>query len=954
MNSFYHSLILVFACTLSCYSQKAAFKNYNEQNGLPSSEVYQVFQDSKGFIWFATDNGVVRFDGGEFKLYNKSNGLADVVVFSIIEDSNDNLWFKTFTGVTSIYKDGKMTPYKFNDLIKPKHGVRSIAVDSLGQFYFSGNENGIRFFRITNKGVIEPIKILPSSAISPRAIYFLQMTKNDFLFGIRAVSRGLDAVYLNGKAYSIPLPKGEAVYTFCKTWRDEMYLSLGNQLYRLGSSTAELVYTSKEPIISLSVDRENDFWLGFLSDGAVRFSDNIFLHPLEMPSLKSQSVTSVLQDAEGGFWFSTLEKGVFYLPNPKILDYNLPEDSKMNFALSNDESVFVGFYNGTIMKIDKRTRKKDWSTDLHKPIVAGIFLEEDSLLWISTSIHSFLLNKHGRVVKEYRKGIYGESNVRKFFKSGNRIWGVNNGGALEFDLKSNLVSVYKLDFWCRNIFVDENDVYLAGVTGLRKTDKSFQKITEISAFKNDKISGLTLLPGRRILVSTVGSGFKIIDGEKIKAHSKEDGLIFESIYATAVDSSLWLGTEKGLLKVDLKLLLDKGEFSYDLLDKTTGLIGNKVNFITRSGNETWCISNDGFSVFDDLEIRFANRNPVPRLENTIVNSNPVDPPHLLDLTHRDNNIGFDFGFQSYNSRNLFLRHRSSSANEWNYTQDFNINYYSLAPGEYNFDVEYSTDRIHWKKIIFPSVVIIKPVWWETIYFKLMILLVTGLLFFIYFRAKYKGRILKLELADELKSEKERIAQDLHDNIGSRLVSLSLGLNHVVKEYEIESSTAEQIYSNVNSTVSELRDTIWAIQKEGVTITEFCDKLKNLIWRLRQNNSTMRYDLQIRTEHENLALKPTQAINLYRIVQEAIANSQKHSKADLILVNVYEDKLPYRFCIKVEDNGRGFVMNDSQLKEHYGLKNMRARAEEIKASFEICAQVEKGTQVMVSIPLSDRD
>src|SRR5258707_6999294 len=154
-------MALAVVLTADCVGQDAGFKNYNEQNGLPSSEVYQVFQDHEGFIWFATDNGVVKFDGGEFKLFNKSNGLADAVVFSVIEDPNNKLWFKTFAGATSIYKNGKMTPYKFNNRITSLKGTyNSIAVDSLGQVYVSSNTG---FFRITNYGVLEPIKILPAA-----------------------------------------------------------------------------------------------------------------------------------------------------------------------------------------------------------------------------------------------------------------------------------------------------------------------------------------------------------------------------------------------------------------------------------------------------------------------------------------------------------------------------------------------------------------------------------------------------------------------------------------------------------------------------------------------------------------------------------------------------------------------------------------------------------------------
>jgi signal transduction histidine kinase len=173
----------------------------------------------------------------------------------------------------------------------------------------------------------------------------------------------------------------------------------------------------------------------------------------------------------------------------------------------------------------------------------------------------------------------------------------------------------------------------------------------------------------------------------------------------------------------------------------------------------------------------------------------------------------------------------------------------------------------------------------------------------------------------------------------------------VKEYEIAPDTAEMIYTNVNTTVLELRDTIWAIQKEGITIAEFCDKIKNLVWRLRQNNGSVQYDLQISTEEEDYVLKPTQAINLYRIVQEAIANSQKHSGASSVIVQISQAMHVSRFFVKVEDNGKGFALDHSRSDESYGLKNMKARATEVNASFEIQSNVGEGTRVLTCLPLS---
>src|SRR5688572_14206832 len=103
--------LLFFVCLpwVEVRGQSFTIYNYSVPEGLPSSEVYDIFQDSKGFLWFASDNGVTKFDGSEFKNYHMKDGLTDPVVFSFFEDHNHRLWFRTFSGKLS---------YLENDSIK--------------------------------------------------------------------------------------------------------------------------------------------------------------------------------------------------------------------------------------------------------------------------------------------------------------------------------------------------------------------------------------------------------------------------------------------------------------------------------------------------------------------------------------------------------------------------------------------------------------------------------------------------------------------------------------------------------------------------------------------------------------------------------------------------------------------------------------------------------------------
>jgi len=78
---------LIFVSLLSgARAQSPSFRHFGVDQGLPSSEVYHVYQDSRGFIWFGTNMGVCRYDGGEFQVFDLEDGLTDNTVFEIYED----------------------------------------------------------------------------------------------------------------------------------------------------------------------------------------------------------------------------------------------------------------------------------------------------------------------------------------------------------------------------------------------------------------------------------------------------------------------------------------------------------------------------------------------------------------------------------------------------------------------------------------------------------------------------------------------------------------------------------------------------------------------------------------------------------------------------------------------------------------------------------------------------
>ncbi|TAG43161.1 MAG: tetratricopeptide repeat protein [Cytophagia bacterium] len=195
--------------------------------------------------------------------------------------------------------------------------------------------------------------------------------------------------------------------------------------------------------------------------------------------------------------------------------------------------------------------------------------------------------------------------------------------------------------------------------------------------------------------------------------------------------------------------------------------------------------------------------------------------------------------------------------------------------------------------------------------------------------KEKEKELERDLASmKMKHEKERIARDLHDNIGGQLTYLARSL---------ATSPDEKLNEMVGKAIKELRNTVWTVQHTEVSTEDIEDKIRNLI-------NQIDTDIEIDVLFDLLTpskLSAENGINLFRIIQEALQNAIKYSKAtqiEICLTLISEKKL----LLKIKDNGIGFDLEQAYKKrEHYGLLNMQARAELMQADFKIRTQPSKG-------------
>ena len=320
---FFKVFIVLVLYSLPSFSQfpQPNFRHYTVEDGLPSSEVYHAMQDSKGYIWFATDMGVSKFNGYEFQNFNLKDGLPDNIVFNIYEDYNGRIWFISHSGKLAYYHADSIHSYKYNDQLQGRFTHYDRVYKS--SFYVDLKDNvfisvyGLGYLRISQTGEITSCKHEGQASYdliqidSSRA--FLSYSTNGELplnlnIEVGNINMQIDMHNEIADANARIVKRRNGTYLF----------TARNQLIEIPDSNTFSRYFSNNSIIALKEDRQDNIWLGTFQGGVQFYKENLSARP-DRTYLHGLSVSSVLQDKEGGFWFTTLERGVYYMSSNEFL-----------------------------------------------------------------------------------------------------------------------------------------------------------------------------------------------------------------------------------------------------------------------------------------------------------------------------------------------------------------------------------------------------------------------------------------------------------------------------------------------------------------------------------------------------------------------------------------------------------------------------------------------------------
>ncbi len=609
---------------------KIDFNHLTLEDGLSQSSVYTILQDSEGYMWFGTTDGLNRYDGYKFEVYK--NDPTDITSISsnsisvIYEDSNRNLWLGTSGGGINLYNREKdnFSHYKpDNDNVETSisnGSITAILEDSKGRFWI-GTGNGLNLFDRENEEFIHFYADTNSTGLSNNNILSLyEDSKGNLWIGT-----------YDGLNLWDPASEG---FTY--------FQPDSNDSYSLSDNRISTIYE----------DNEGTLWIGTVRGGLNYYDpENGIFHSYEYDennplSISDNSIYSILEDSRGVLWIGTENNGLNFFDRDEEKFYRYTHDVSNHRGLSShsipvlyendDQILWIGTFNGGIDFVDRKYSKFEHYR--HEPNLDESLSNNSILSFLEDSRGNFLIGTDGgglnvfdRQTKEFAKFRHDPDNPATLSSDAilalqedqkERIWiGYYNGGVSMYDHETQKLKHYKHDpddpnsLNSNHIFVIHEDRsgelwFGSNDQGISKFDAENEKFLHYNSW--EVIRELYEDSHGNFWIGSYGGGLELLDRDNNEITTYTDtntALTSHVIYVIHEDreGNLWIGTKEGGLHL-FDPAISGGDSIISYTEKD-GLPSNEIKGILEDNNgNLWISTNNGLSKFNPETENFKNYN----------------------------------------------------------------------------------------------------------------------------------------------------------------------------------------------------------------------------------------------------------------------------------------------------------------------------------------------------------
>lgn len=894
-------IALFLFSNINLLAQSPFIQQITTSDGLPSNLVHKVFQDSKKFLWFATDAGVARYDGSKYDYFRKLEGLSSNDVVDIKEDSYGRIWFIHKNGLLDFFKDNsiynkKNTP--FLDSLKSNDHFMKIEQDPNGDIYFYQHSQ-LLVYQLTPRNQVIKYKLfsIPENTNSiPRRIQGMSVrclyrnNQNKFIMW------SLAGCYSTDKLSEYPTRINSSL-----NFRD-VITSSDNKKYVLTRSTDnlnkdstkysikrfnyEVEFDSIKPMVSLissyiySIleDRSGLLWISTLDHGVYCFRDRKEIYHLDIKDAKS-----VIQDHDNNIWIGSLKDGVYkispYFMSQQHFGTSLFDHSGI-YALCPYDSVRTWFTNGKrLYLLDRGQFYKLEFQKAENSINQIIQINPGTILTGETSKYQYAL-KGIRIDKASKKISYDEI-VRSKITMNKVIYNKRKNQINSFTM-NYVVFVDSIAYFTKNrirpiygnliyntYFNSEDELVVNSNTNFTIRDNKKKVFEELSYFNQKPIIDHLNLPGKIELFNIEGDSLFLLKNKKLYNLSAafEQPIDLQIKRFAYKDSVLYIATARNLFICNKPLNAIEGK----------QVITNIININFRSIHDL-LINNDSLYIASDeglsaIPLEVILRQPVyeskPYIQSLKVNDTvfPIDNnPTTLKTNQR---INITFGCINFSISPIIFSYRlEGTADDWTVVKGNNVVLQNLPKGKYFFEFRARKPGSRWSESIKIGIVVTATIWQHPLLYFALILILAGIAVMLVL--KRKNQELKRRLMENQIIQLEQ--KSLQAMMNPHFIFNTLGS---IQNYLLHNKPYEAgIYLSKFARL--IRQNFNALDTPTINLEEEVDRLKNYL-ELERLRTTEKFDYSIVMDE---SLESDDILIPSMIIQPFAENAVWHGIANL--------------------------------------------------------------------------
>ncbi|MES2873463.1 MAG: PAS domain S-box protein [Bacteroidota bacterium] len=529
------------------------YQNWNNKNGLTQNSVADIVQDEEGYLWLATEEGVLRFDGTNFKVFNRENtsGLHSSTFYDLAK-SKQGVWAAALNTVLFLNSDSIKT-YDFRKLLK-NSWISAISEDHTGMLWI-GTNNGELFY-IKNQKIVK----------------YSGRPANNFK-NIQILSKGRNSLFMGTERGLFELN------------RDKVFVSVP------GFET--------QNIRALESDKNGSLWIGTRDDGLYHLQGEKITHYTVKEGLNELFIRSLGISPGGEIWIGTSSSGIQILKDGKfedLKDNGISNDGIKSIAFSEPGLIWLGTpASGLIQMKPARIQKILKSDGLADKVILPIYQHPNGEIWAGTAGQGANRFKNGKILHYTKKDGLASEIIISLYSANDKIFVGTVGGLNIFNLKTGkFEKEYTIkDGLASNVvqavFEDSKSrVWISTASGgvHLLENNMIKRLTLPAGLSNAEMTSIFEDHKNLIWIGTGGAGLISVDPKNNIRHYKNNlGVSTDIVYAFYEDKegSLWLGTEGGLIPFQKKKIFNKSnglKFNgiYRIIDDGQGFIWLSGNF----------------------------------------------------------------------------------------------------------------------------------------------------------------------------------------------------------------------------------------------------------------------------------------------------------------------------------------------------------------------------------------